>query len=409
MKRSTGLIVIIALLSTVYLCARQQASAETYPVSVVETGKTQGFDPPTLHLNRFSVFRYVLPKLSHNRSLQEPFLINENERLGAVGAPINFPFMKDMIFNEAEAFNRLIDPYDDPRHPASGYRWDIKIFHPGTAPGQLPSEGAPCPVIIFCTGASGSDPKYSAAMDWMGSYYAAQGYIFAIPVFIKNDAHVSDVPFYEIATDIYALQASMTIDYLQQKLSHINSATEKAVDAGKVTLIGYSLGGHVAQKAAAQDHRVSRLCLFSSVFIYYQSYWAGFLMDTKDTYDVLNTSARQRGMALHVQRFTRPPYPIPCPDWDPQCDWIPPVDGFLTQTDLSIDPWEPYLCKGESCGVRDGTYYNYLLYEGPKQDGIKNNPLLDHPSLGMPGPENDPGRELVLQYLDEFFAEFPTE
>lgn len=408
MKRYISLILIIAFAGSSFLFAQREAGAKEYPVSVVETNKTPGFEPPTLYLNAFSVLRYLLSKLGRNRSLKEPFLINENEKIGALGAPLDYRFMTRMIFNEVKAFNQLVDPYDDPQHPSPGYAWDMKVFHPGSTPGQLPQEGAPYPVIIFCAGASGSDPKYSTAMDWMGSYYAAQGYIFAIPVFIKNDDSVADVPFYEIATDIYAVQASRTIDYLQQKFSHLNGTAGKAVDAGKVTLIGHSLGGHVAQKTAAQDHRVARLCLLSSVFIYYPS-WAGFLLDAKDTYDVLNTSARQRGMALHVQRFTRPPYQLPCPDWDPQCDWIPPVDGFLTQIDLSIDPWEPYLCKGESCGVMDGTYYNYLLYEGPKQDGIKNNPLLDHSALGMPGSENDAGRQLVLQYLDEFFAEFPAE
>ncbi len=114
-------------------------------------------------------------------------------------------------------------------------------------------------------------------------------------------------------------------------------------------------------------------------------------------------------MSLHVQRFTKPPYTMPCPDWDPACDWIPPVDGFLTHVDLTLDPWEPYLCEGESCGERDGTYYNYLLYEGPKQDGIKNNTLLDHNGIGTDDPEDDEGKELTLQYIDEFFDQFPLQ
>jgi len=56
--------------------------------------------------------------------------------------------------------------------------------------------------------------------------------------------------------------------------------------------------------------------------------------------------------------------------------------------------------------VMDGTYYNYNLYTGPKQDEIKNNNLLAH--SGAPDPNNqEAGQELTLQYLDEFFAEFP--
>ena len=59
---------------------------------------------------------------------------------------------------------------------------------------------------------------------------------------------------------------------------------------------------------------------------------------------------------------------------------------------------------------QDGTLlYNYVLYEGPKQDGIKNNILLDHAGIVTPGAENDAGRELILQYLDEFFIQYPIE
>jgi pimeloyl-ACP methyl ester carboxylesterase len=335
--------------------------------------------------------------------------MNENADLGEVGAPIDFAFMAEMIRNEVKAFNQLIDPYDNPEHPAPGYTWDMKIFHPGSTPGQLPPDGGPYPVIVFCNGATGSEPAYSSAMDWMGTYYAQKGYIFAIPVFIGNDAHFDEKPFYEISTDIYELQAITAIDFLQERFSRFKQHSKRLIDTRHVTIIGYSQGGHVAQKTAAQDRRVARLCLLSSVFIYYQSAWAGFLLDAKDTYDVLNTSAKERGMALHVQRFTKPVNQSACPDWDPECDWIPPVDGFLTRVDLSQDPWEPYLCDGESCGVRDGTYYNHLLYEGPKEEEIRNNGLIDHGGLASPEPENDAGRALALQYLDEFFAQFPVE
>lgn len=395
---------IIILINLLFL-AQPSAWAQDYPVSIVETGKTKGFYPPTLHVRPSD----LLPKLVDNRSLHEPYLINQDPDLGEVGAPIDFEFIATMIRNEVKAFNHLIDPYDNPAHPSPGYTWDMKIFHPGSTPGLLPPEGAPYPIIIFCNGATGSEPAYSSAMDWMGTYYAQKGYIFAIPVFIENDVHFDEKPFYEISTDIYSLQASTAIDFLQERFSRLNRYPKRLINTRHVTLFGYSLGGHVAQKTAAQDKRVSRLCLLSSVFIYYQSAWAGFLLDAKDTYDLLNACAKERGMALHVQRFTKPSHQSSCPDWDPECDWIPPVDGFLTRIDLSQDPWEPYLCEGEPCGVRDGTYYNYLLYEGPKEDEIKNNGLIDHAGLASPEPENDAGRELALQYLDEFFAQFPIE
>ena len=404
MKKKWIIVLLIITGTFTIISAPALSSAQDNPVSIVETGKTPGFEPPTLYLNKHSAAHLLLPKLAHNRTLHEPYLINQDKDLGEVGAPIDYHFMVTMIFNQVKAFNQFPDSDDDPDRPSPGYSWQLKIFHPGSTPGKLPPEGAPYHVIIFCSGAGGSDPKFSRAMDWLGNYYAQRGYIVAIPVLIGNDAGIADRPFYEIATDIYALQASQTIDYLQCKFRGI---FRRFIDTEQVTLIGHSLGGYVAQKTAAQDCRIARLCLLSSAFVYQPS-WPGFLIDTVDTHDLLNMIPEKRGMALHVQRFTRPPYIIPCPDFDPECDWIPPVDGFITQVDLSDDPWQPHQCNGEPCGVRDGTLYNYVLYEGPKQDGIKNNPLLDHTALAIPGEENDKGRELLLQYLDGFFTQFPV-
>lgn len=405
MKKWTVILFVLTGICTLDLLSRIPASAQSYPVSVVETGKTPGFRPPTLYLNAITASHLLLPKLRYNRTLHEPFLINPDEDLGVVGAPIDRKFMVSMIFNQVKSFNQFLDPYDNPAHPSPGYSWQLKIFHPGAIPGKLPPEGAPYRIIIFCSGASGSDPALYNALDWLGTYYARRGYLVAVPVFIGNDSNFSDRPFYEIATDIYALQASQTINYIKHRF---NKPFRKLVNAEQVTLIGHSLGGFVAQKTAAQDPRIARLCLFSSVFVYQQS-WPGYLFDTVDVYDLLNKMPKRRGMALHVQRFTRPPYGLPCPDFDPECDWIPPVDGFITQVDLSLDPWEPRLCNGENCGIRDGTLYNFALYEGPKQDSIKNNILLDHGGIVASGAENDAGKELILQYLDEFFVQFPLE
>jgi pimeloyl-ACP methyl ester carboxylesterase len=404
MKKWIFVILIIACFCSIHLFSSKPASSQDYPVSIVETGKTPGFEPPTLYLNKHIAAHLLLPKLVQNRTLHEPFLINKDKDLGDVDEPIDYRFMVNMIFDQVTAFNQFPDPYDNPDRPSPGYSWQLKIFHPGSEPGKLPQAGESYHVIVFCSGAGGSDPKLSNAMDWLGTYYARRGYLVAIPVFIGNDAGIADLPFYEIATDIYALQASQTIDYLQSKFRGI---FRRLVETEQVTVIGHSLGGYVAQKTAVQDCRVARLCLLSSAFVYQPS-WPGFLIDTVDTCDLLNMLRKKRGMALHVQRFTRPPYSIPCPDFDPECDWIPPVDGFITQVDLSADPWQPHQCNGESCGIRDGTLYNYVLYEGQKQDGIKNNILLDHTGLVMPGEENDKGRELLLQYLDEFFTQFPV-
>jgi len=413
MKRWILLLAIISILN-LHFFSPAITGAQENPVSLIVAGETPGFDPPTTYLNIFSTLFYFLPLLHHNRSLQEPFVTNQDKERGEVGASVDYQFMSNMIFDEVNAFSQLLDPYDDSTNPSPGYSWDLKIFHPGSTPGKLPAENAPYPIIIFCVGADGSDPQFRDALDWMGTYYAQKGYIFAIPIFIENYSKIDGEDNLElksidyIKADIYALQVSQTIDYIWLKLSLLNGRLRGLVDTRHVTLIGHSQGGYVAQCTAAQDKRISRLCLLSSIFIYYDVLYAGVL-DTKDIYDLLNGPPREKGMSLHVQRFTKPPYPMPCPDWDPACDWIPPVDGFLTHVDLTLDPWEPCLCEGESCGERDGTYYNYLLYEGPKQDGIKNNTLLDHNGIGTDDPEDDEGKELTLQYIDEFFDQFPLQ
>jgi len=411
MKRWFLVFTIISIITLSFFSPTLIAAQEN-PVSIIETGETPGFDPPTTRLNVVSTLFYFLPLLFHNRSLHEPSLINEDENRGEVGASVDHHFMTTMVVNEVNAFKQLVDPYDDPANPSPGYTWDLKIFHPGSTPGKLPSEDAPYPVIIFCPGVDGSDPQFQDALDWMGTYYAQKGYIFGVPIFIENDTEVDGENNQELKSiqhinaDIYALQVSQTIDYIWSRLSLLNGKLCGLVDTKHVTLIGYSQGGYVAQRTAVQDHRISRLCLLSSIFLYYDVLYAGVL-DTKDVCDLLNGFPKSRGVALHVQRFTKPPYIMPCPDWDPECDWIPPVDGYLTHVDLTLDPWEPYLCEGESCRERNGTYYNYLLYEGPKQSEIKNNILLDHQGIRTDDSENDKGKELTLQLIDEFFDQFP--
>ena len=246
-------------------CVPVQSFAQDYPVSVVETGKTPGFESPVLYLNKRIVARRLLSKLSHNRTLHEPYLINQDEDFGEVGEPINRAFMVNMIRSQVEAFNRFADSYDDSKRPSPGCAWQLKIFHPGSSPGELSPEAAPCHIIVFCIGATGSTPALYDAMDWLGNYYAQRGYIVAIPVFIGNDDGLTELPFYEIAPDIYSMQVSQAIDYIR---ASFKGTLKRAVNSKKVTVIGHSFGGFVAQKTAAQDRRIARLCIFSSVFGY---------------------------------------------------------------------------------------------------------------------------------------------
>ena len=394
------IIIFLAILKSFcieYALLPDTAGAASYPVSIIETGITEGFASPILYLAP----EQLTTILEQNRTLQKPYLINFNRRRGKLFARIDRGFMTALISKQAAAFACTEKPSCNLTQPAPGCAWRLKIFHPSSAPGKLPPSDEAAKIIIFCAGADKSGPQYAAAMDWLGSYYAQKGYIVAIPDLIGNDEKLSKTPFYEIATDIHMLQLQQTIDYL-------TTLFDNATDAECVTLIGHSLGGYTALKTAARDSRIHRLCLLSAAFVYQPS-WPGFIIDSVDVYDLLNVLPKQRGMALHVQRFTAPPYILGCPRYDAECDWIPPIDGFITRVDISRDSWEPHLCAGEACGVQDGTLYNYGLYEGPKQDSIKNNGLLDHNGMYSDSAENSAGRKMILQHLDDFFQQFPVE
>jgi hypothetical protein len=103
---------------------------------------------------------------------------------------------------------------------------------------------------------------------------------------------------------------------------------------------------------------------------------------------------------LHVQRFTQ--NSTGCPTNEPACDPVPVIDGF--RHNLSEDLWDPFLCDGSDCGKRTGTFYHYMLYNGPKEDGIRNNPYLTH-SEG----DFDTGYPEVIRLLDNFFVAFPLD
>jgi pimeloyl-ACP methyl ester carboxylesterase len=393
-------IVSLAFLGAVSLgpaFLQQAVRAESYPVTSIETGKTEGFASPTLYPEPVQ----LTPILAQNRTLKKPYLINFSRRRGKVFSRMDSAFMTALISKQIAALDSTADPPDNRTRPSPGYTWGLKIFHPGSAPGKLPPSDGAAHIIIFCAGAEKSGLKYAAAMDWLGNYYAQKGYIVAVPDMIGNDENLTKTPFYEIATDIHMLQVKQTIDY-------IKLLVDTAADTSSITLIGHSLGGYTALKTAAQDNRIQRLCLLSSAFVY-QQYWPGFLIDSVDVYDLMNAEPKQRGMALHVQRFTGPPHGLGCPDYDAECDWIPPIDGFITRVDISRDRWDQHLCAGQACGRQDGTQYNYGLYEGPKQDSIKNNNLLAHNSMYSDSSENSAGRALILQYLDAFFQQFPVE
>ncbi len=328
--------------------------------------------------------------LEHNRTLNgNPYRLSGVEN-------IDYSFMTGLIEQEIEQFNYLVDNYDDPSNPSEGYTWDLKIFHPGDTAGVLPPDGEPCPVIVICKGATGASPALYGYMDWLASEYAQKGYVVAIPQFIGDTSGptLGFVPFSDIRVDIYALQVSQTLDYLEEKFS-----TPGLLNSSETTVIGHSFGGFVALRTTCHDRRIKRIALLSA---YYEDYYERTVLDTYDIMRILNNLPEEEKPALHVQRFTL--NSNGCPQIDPECDPVPVIDGFLMN--LSEDDWIPFTgyCDGTpyDCS-RGGSFYHYTLYDGPKEDGIKNNPYLDHS-----GGNFELGRPEVIRLLDNFFAAFPV-
>jgi pimeloyl-ACP methyl ester carboxylesterase len=311
------------------------------------------------------------------------------------GENVDRLFMVDLILEEIENFNNLIDDYDDPYNPSEGYTWDLKIFHPGEAEGILPSDGGPYPIIIICKGATGGSPELYWYMDWLGSEYAKKGYVVAIPQFIADTSGppLGFESITDIRVDIYALQVSQTIDYLED-----NFLASGLLNLDETTVIGHSYGGYVSLRAAINDQRIARIALLSA---YYEDYYELNVLDTYDIMRVLNSLSEEAKPALHVQRYTLDS--TGCPGIDPECDPVPVIDGFLMN--LSEDPWIPFTgyCDGTTYDCsRGGTFYHYTLYNGPKEDEIKNNPYLSHG-----GGNFELGRPEVIRLLDNFFDTFP--
>jgi pimeloyl-ACP methyl ester carboxylesterase len=319
--------------------------------------------------------------------------LNGNPYREVSGETIDREFMQAIIRSEIDNFNSLLDEYDDPDNPSPGYTFDIKIFHPGEKAGELPAAGGPYPVIIICKGATGSSPAAYWYMDWLAIAYARQGYVVAIPQLIADTAGppLGFSTITDIRSDIYSLQVSQTIDYLEEKFS-----ASRLLNSRQTTVIGHSYGGYVALRSACRDRRIARIGLLSA---YFENYYELNTIDTYDSIRFLNNLPEHEKPALHVQRYTLENKG--CPDIEPECDPVPVIDGFVLN--FSEDPWIPFYCEGSSCGDRTGTFYHYHLYDGPKEDGIRNNPFLNHS-----GGNTEQGHPEAVQLLDVFFQSFPV-
>jgi len=330
--------------------------------------------------------------LPNNRTLDgDPYLT-----YGDPAVNIDHEFMEDLIQEEIINFNNLVDSYDNASTPSAGYTWDMKIFHPGETPGVLPPSSGRFPVIIVCKGMGGSSPWAYSYMDWLGEAYAAKGYVVAIPQFMHDsmgeDPPVDTTSFDDIRVSIFALQVSQTLDYLEEKFS-----ASGRLNSDNTTMIGHSVGGWVSIRTACHESRVSRIVLLSAM---YDKYYYLNVLDTFDIMRFLSSLPEADKPALHVQHYTQ--NSTGCPPVAPACDPVPIIDGWTTN--VSEDLWLPFLCDGGDCWERTGTSNHYLLYDGPKQDGIRDNPYLTHS-----GGDTEKGYPEVIRLLDEFFSEFPVD
>ncbi len=389
----------------------------TAEVQTFTTGEVEGFDHLVFKIDQLGLGethgeREILRFLRHNRSLEGDNLrTNTQEAYGPVGAEIDREFMADLVRDRLGEIEGFEDPFDDVGDPGDGYRYDMRITHPGSEPGVLEGFGRH-PIIIMAEGFTGGTFGLEAGYDWLAEYYAEKGYIFARPRLLENfltdpRTEESSGEYWEIypfQNNVYSLQISDAIDYLAD---HFPGKVKRR----KVTIIGHSNGGFTAVLAATQNRRISRMVIFSGSFNLLAR-WTGerltdnmlFVMDSYDGYRYLNET-RSTGfnkLALHVQQFTggtecmgsaRCPEGIPC---DPCVD-----RGVLY--DLAEDPWIPYLgCDGGACDKQLYSFYQWKIYEGPKTPELKQIPEATH------GLSEEEGRQKCLMYLDEFFDQYPV-
>ena len=390
-------------------------------VVAFNTGEVAGFEnivfklDEKCHYGTAHSYGEILRFLWNNRSLSGDFYrINDSDTAGEIGEVIDRMFMRRYITETLKKIETTEDIFDIPGDPGNGYEYDLRIVHPGTQPGVLEGDEIH-PIIIICqgrfAGAVGSEDGY----DWLANYYANKGYVVAIPRLLENffeDPRTSESNATDILTlqdvygDVAALQVSDTINYLVDHFDH-------QVKRLKVTLIGHSNGGYVALLTATKDWRIYRIAFLSSVFKLYGQWngdeWIEDVLHVLDSYDAFRYLNLRRtltrfawwllgeGPALHVQRGIASdencPPGIHC-DW--LVDMVPPGPY-----DLSRDPWVPFEGCGGPCDNKLRTFYNWAIYEGSKEEGVKDNPYTDH---GFGGEE---GREEALRLLDDFFDNFP--
>jgi len=401
---------IVCLITTVIL-SLGIAQWSWGEVIAFNTGEVAGFEnivfklDETGHSGTTHSHEEILRFLLNNRSLLgNPDRINDNETAGEIGEVVNRMFMENYITATLDKIETTEDIFDAPGSPGDGYEFDLRIVHPGTQPGVLDGNG-PHPIIIICQGRFAGAVGGEGSYDWLANYYANKGYVVAIPRLLENffedprtsESNATDIlALRDVYADVAALQVSDTINYL---IGHFG----RQVNGLKVTLIGHSNGGYVALLTATKDWRIRRVAFISSIFKLYGQWsgeeWVEDVLHVLDSYDAFRyLNLRGEGPALHVQRGIASD--DNCPPGIP-CDWLVDMVPLPGPYDLTRDPWVPFEGCGGTCDDKLLTFYNWAIYEGPKENGVQDNPYTDH------GFQGDQGRTEALRLLDQFFDTFP--
>lgn len=124
--------------------------------------------------------------------------------------------------------------------PSNNLSLTAELFLPGT-PG-------PWPAVVVAYGTEGMNPPFDAVIHKFASGLAAQGILIAIPDYFAATNTQAGDHLAIFSPESPRSRFDTWAGVLSDAVTHL--ATRSDVSAGRLGLIGFSLGGHLALKAA---------------------------------------------------------------------------------------------------------------------------------------------------------------